>query len=100
MFGSYILFGGLLFKTLEGWTLLEGIYFCFITLSTIGLGDYVPGNSINDGQAEYKLIGVSLYLLLGLSFITMGFNLMQEEATAKFRKLAVRLGIIDDPNYW
>lgn len=100
VFGSYILFGGLLFKTLEGWTLLEGIYFCFITLSTIGLGDYVPGNSINDGQAEYKLIGVSLYLLLGLSFITMGFNLMQEEATAKFRKLAVRLGIIDDPNYW
>jgi hypothetical protein len=102
VFSSYILFGGLLFKALEGWTLLEGIYFCFITLSTIGLGDYVPGNSINEGegQAEYKLIGVSLYLLLGLSFITMGFNLMQEEITAKFRKLAVRLGIIDDPNYW
>ena len=71
-------------------------YFCFFS------GDYVPGNSINDSdtQAQFKLIGVSMYLLLGLSLISMGFNLMQEEATAKFRKLAVRLGIIEDPNYW
>jgi hypothetical protein len=99
---SYILIGGILFKTLEDWTVLEGVYFCFITLSTIGLGDYVPGNSINDSdtQAELKLVGCSLYLLMGLSLIAMCFNLMQEEVSAKFRRLAVRLGIIDDPNYW
>jgi hypothetical protein len=99
---SYILLGGILFKTLEEWTVLDGVYFCFITLSTIGLGDYVPGNSINDSdtQAELKLVGCSLYLLMGLSLIAMCFNLMQEEVTAKFRKLAVRLGIIDDPNFW
>jgi hypothetical protein len=99
---SYILLGGILFKTIEGWTVLEGVYFCFITLSTIGLGDYVPGNSIKDTdtQAELKLVGCSLYLLMGLSLIAMCFNLMQEEVTAKFRRLAVRLGIIDDPNYW
>ena len=100
--GSYILLGGVLFKTLENWTILEGVYFCFITLSTIGLGDYVPGNSINDTdtQSELKLVGCSMYLLMGLSLIAMCFNLMQEEVTAKFRRLAVRLGIIDDPNYW
>jgi hypothetical protein len=38
---SYILLGGILFKTLEQWTILEGVYFCFITLSTIGLGKIV-----------------------------------------------------------
>lgn len=78
---SYILLGGILFQTLEEWTVLEGVYFCFITLSTIGLGDYVPGNSINDSdtQAELKLVGCSLYLLMGLSLIAMCFNLMQEE---------------------
>ena len=27
---------------LEGWTFVEGIYFWFITFSTIGFGDYVP----------------------------------------------------------
>lgn len=82
---SYILLGGILFQTLEEWTVLEGVYFCFITLSTIGLGDYVPGNSINDSdtQAELKLVGCSLYLLMGLSLIAMCFNLMQEEVSLK-----------------
>lgn len=27
---------------LEGWTFVEGIYFWFITYTTIGFGDYVP----------------------------------------------------------
>ena len=99
---TYIILGGIIFKTLEEWSVLDGVYFCFITLSTIGLGDFVPGNSINDSdnEAEFKLVGCSFFLLMGLSLIAMCFNLMQEEVTAKFRKLAVRLGIIDDPNYW
>lgn len=99
---SYIIAGGILFKTLEQWSILDGVYFCFITLSTIGLGDLVPGNSINeiDTEAEYKLVGCSLYLLFGLNLVVMCFDLMQEEVAAKFRRLAVRLGIIDDPNFW
>lgn len=102
IFSSYIIAGGILFKTLEEWSILDSVYFCFVTLSTIGLGDLVPGNSINeiDHEAEYKLVGCSLYLLMGLNLIGMCFNLMQEEVTAKFRRLAIRLGIIDDPNYW
>ncbi len=99
---TYIILGGIIFRTLEEWSILDGVYFCFITLSTIGLGDFVPGNSINDtdNESEYKLVGCALFLLMGLSLVAMCFNLMQEEVTAKFRKAAVRLGIIDDPNYW
>lgn len=33
----------LLFSYIEGWTFGEGLYFAFITLSTIGFGDYVVG---------------------------------------------------------
>lgn len=33
----------LLFSYVEGWTFGEGFYFAFITLSTIGFGDYVVG---------------------------------------------------------
>ncbi|XP_029486583.1 potassium channel subfamily K member 1-like [Oncorhynchus nerka] len=51
------------------WSYLESLYFCFISLTTIGLGDYVPGethNTIpNSHRTLYKL-AITLYLLLGL----------------------------------
>jgi hypothetical protein len=100
LLSSYIILGAWLFSVWEGWSYLDGAYFCFITLSTIGLGDLVPGNSIKDTQTEEKLVLVSFYLLMGLSLIAMCFNLMQEEVTAKFRRLAIKLGIIEDPDYW
>ncbi|XP_028331299.1 potassium channel subfamily K member 1-like [Gouania willdenowi] len=62
-----------IFFTLEkDWNYLESLYFCFISLTTIGLGDYVPGeshdNEPNPHPNLYKL-GVTIYLLLGLVFI-------------------------------
>ena len=94
---SYIFTGGILFMVIEDWSLLDGIYFSFITLSTIGLGDFVPGNSINDSnsKSQFKIIGCSLYLIIGLSLLVMGFNLMQETILAKIHKLGACLGIMD-----
>lgn len=40
---SYICGGALLFNKLENWTFLEGSYFCFTSLGTIGFGDLIPG---------------------------------------------------------
>lgn len=32
-----------MFQQQEGWTYSEAIYYCFITLSTVGFGDFVAG---------------------------------------------------------
>ncbi|CAF4730625.1 unnamed protein product [Rotaria sp. Silwood1] len=100
LLSSYLILGALLFSEWENWKFLDGAYFCFVTLATIGLGDLVPGKSITSTQVEGKLIICALYVLLGLSLMAMCFNLMQEEVRAKFRRLGNKLGIIDDPNYW
>lgn len=35
----------LVFQQQEGWTYSQAIYYCFITLSTIGFGDFVAGTA-------------------------------------------------------
>lgn len=44
---SYIIFGAVLFANWEGWNPLDGSYFCFISLSSIGFGDLVPGFEVS-----------------------------------------------------
>lgn len=39
----FLLLPPLLFSHMEGWSYMESFYFAFITLSTVGFGDYVIG---------------------------------------------------------
>ncbi|CAL1292401.1 unnamed protein product [Larinioides sclopetarius] len=94
---SYISGGAVLFSLWEGWGFLDGSYFCFVTLSTIGFGDLVPGDSVvSDEGTQEKLVICSLYLLIGMALIAMCFNLMQEEVIHKVRNCGRRIGIIKD----
>ncbi|GFT68675.1 hypothetical protein NPIL_500641 [Nephila pilipes] len=94
---SYISGGAVLFSLWEGWGFLDGSYFCFVTLSTIGFGDLVPGDSVvSDEGTQEKLVICSLYLLIGMALIAMCFNLMQEEVIHKVRNCGRRIGIIKE----
>jgi hypothetical protein len=93
---SYVVGGAVLFQQWEtDWDYLDGSYFCFISLSTTGFGDLVPGDKINSSSGiELSLIFCSMYLIIGMALIAMCFNLMQEEVIAKVRKLGQTLGCI------
>ncbi|CAG2104187.1 unnamed protein product [Medioppia subpectinata] len=94
---SYVCGGGVLFSLWEGWNFLDGAYFCFVTLSTIGFGDLVPGASVvGSDSSQEKLVICSLYLLAGMALLAMCFNLMQEEVIHKVRSCGRRLGIISE----
>ena len=42
----FVVGGAILFSAWEGWDYVDGSYFCFTSLLTIGFGDFVPGNTI------------------------------------------------------
>ncbi|XP_023290447.1 potassium channel subfamily K member 18 [Orussus abietinus] len=85
---GYVCGGAMLFSKWEDWDFLDGSYFCFVSLSTIGFGDIVPGDKIYSGQGlELSFVFCSMYLMLGMALIAMCFNLMQEEVIAKMRTL-------------
>ncbi|RNA30940.1 T family of potassium channels 7-like [Brachionus plicatilis] len=95
VFTLYIIIGALIFSNFEDWPMVAAGYFCFITLSTIGFGDYVPGQKEDDQNATFKLITGCIYLLIGMAILAMCFDLMQEEIIAKFTWLGKKLGIVD-----
>lgn len=56
------------FQQHEGWTYSQAIYYCFITLSTIGFGDFVAGNGSSSEPEKGHVLGcVESITLLFLS---------------------------------
>ena len=54
----------------EGWTFFEGVYFAFITLSTIGFGDYVPLHPST--TSKHGSLHTILFTILTFVYITVG----------------------------
>lgn len=64
-----------IFYATEDWTYGQSIYYCFVTLTTVGFGDFVPaiaGSSRRTSNSPltglYKII-VSVWLWIGLAFV-------------------------------
>ena len=70
-----ILFGGVVYSYIENWSLLDGIYFSAVTVSTLGYGDLVPKTDLGKiFTIIYSLSGIAigLYILtvMGRSFFS------------------------------
>lgn len=72
-----ILGGAFLYHTQEGWSYFDSFYYCYITLTTIGFGDFV---ALQQGKALQSrpgyVISSFFFLLWGLSSVASSVNLL------------------------
>jgi len=78
LIAGYIFMGSVLFGVWENWDWLASSYYCFVTISTIGFGDLVPGSEGFRSTAQnLKMIATAVYIVFGLAIMSMAFNLIQ-----------------------
>ncbi|KAJ8947385.1 hypothetical protein NQ318_017748 [Aromia moschata] len=82
---SYIFVGALIYCMWEGWNFFASFYFVFISMSTIGFGDYVPKHPI-------CMIVSIVYLVFGLALMSMCINVVQEKLSDTFKRASAKLG--------
>lgn len=74
---STLCLGAAAFSHYEGWSFFHAFYFCFITLTTIGFGDYVALQKDNALQNDPHYVAFSfVYILMGLTVIGAFLNLV------------------------
>ena len=62
-----LLFGTLVYHWLEGWSFLDSLYFCVISLATIGYGDLTPTTP------EAKIFTI-FYVINGIAILLALFD--------------------------
>ncbi|XP_034389361.1 potassium channel subfamily K member 15-like [Cyclopterus lumpus] len=69
--------GAAAFSHFEDWTFFNAYYYCFVTLTTIGFGDFVALQKTNALQKRPPYVAFSfMYILVGLTVIGAFLNLV------------------------
>ncbi|MDC0580146.1 potassium channel family protein [Bacteroidia bacterium] len=63
--------GSITYHFLEGWSWIDSIYFSFVTLTTVGFGDFAP-------QTDERKLFTILYIILGVGMILSFINAIYE----------------------
>ncbi|KAM4632898.1 LOW QUALITY PROTEIN: potassium channel subfamily K member 10a [Polymixia lowei] len=90
----FVTIPAVIFKHIEGWTALEAIYFVVITLTTVGIGDYVAGG---DRRIEYRKWYrplVWFWILVGLAYFAAVLSMIGDWLRVLSKKTKEEVGEI------
>ncbi|XP_041710185.1 potassium channel subfamily K member 10-like [Coregonus clupeaformis] len=81
-----------IFKHIEGWTTLDAIYFVVITLTTIGIGDYVAGGDRKIEYMKWYKPLVWFWILVGLAYFAAVLSMIGDWLRVLSKKTKEEVG--------
>ena len=69
----FLLVPSVVIMKIESWTYMDSLYYTFVTLFTIGFGDYVAGSTLELGSGWLMFYRFALYtwIFLGMAYISL-----------------------------
>lgn len=80
VFAVFLLLPAAIFHNIEPeWSFFDSCYYCFMSLTSIGFGDFTPGegSALTEYRTAYKLI-TSVYLFFGVIFMMLTLAVFYE----------------------
>ncbi|XP_055466397.1 potassium channel subfamily K member 4 isoform X1 [Psammomys obesus] len=87
----FVLAPTFVFSYMESWSKLEAIYFVIVTLTTVGFGDYVPGEATSQNSPAYQPL-VWFWILFGLAYFASVLTTIGNWLRAVSRRTRAEMG--------
>ncbi|XP_048048143.1 potassium channel subfamily K member 10b isoform X1 [Megalobrama amblycephala] len=88
----FVTIPAVIFKHIEGWSTLEAIYFVVITLTTVGIGDYVAGGDRKIEYMKWYKPLVWFWILVGLAYFAAVLSMIGDWLRVLSKKTKEEVG--------
>ena len=66
----YVMSSGVIFYAIEDWNYIQSIYYVVVTITTVGFGDYIPGQNVkNTWLRGFYLFCVCIWIYIGMGLV-------------------------------
>lgn len=65
------------------WSFLDALYYCYISISTVGFGDFIPGRGLDALSRDNYRLAMTVYLFIGIILNIVFTNLLMRLPIAR-----------------